>query len=332
MQSRHERKRQRRILITLLIGIAVLFAALIVLFIVDRYYTNRSVAFRTEDADVEIYRAKKWENFVIKGVNMSGDDITQSGPALKNVYAKLFRRLAARDINVIRLDTVFSPEFYRAFFEYNSMTNKPLYLLQGVRPDLQNIRTYRNAYEPRLNADFTDTIRRTIDVIHGKADRDKTSSARTASGQSAGKPAGQVSGKYNLDVSPYVIGYNFLCAAEDAQFVILTNQKNPDVMGFEGDYFYTESAEPYEAWLAAVANFAVSYEQDKYGGPNRLVSWMGWNAAEPIRQVDKSDTSGSQKDNAVAVNIDRIKLTGRFNAGILEPRQLREKFAGYNEF
>ena len=336
MQSRHERKRQRRIIAILLIGAGILFAGLIVLFIVDRYSTNRSVVFRTEEANVHFYRAKKWQDFIIKGVNISperpgsflgsspgttlGNKMGKTsgylygGSASKDEYSRLFKRLIAMDINVIRVYSILPPAFYKAFFEYNILTSKPLYLLHGIRLDRQDIETYRNAYEDSLNARFSEKIMRTIDVIHGKAE--------------ARQIDAQASGKYNLNVAPFVIGFNFLCEEEDVGFVFATNEKNPDVMGFEGAYFYTEHASPYEAWLAAVGNFAISYEQEKYGGAVRLVSWMNWDGTEPKLQLDEPAKYSDIKD---AVKIEHIRITERFNAGILASRHLREKFAEYNE-
>ena len=304
-----------------------MFVGLFVVFIVDRYNTNRSVAFRIKEADILLYRAKKWQSFVVKGVNMSpggqGTDIGKA-PVSKNEYGRIFRRLAAQDVNVIRVQSILSPDFYKALFEYNILTNKPIYLFQGVLLDSQDVKIYQNAYETRLNDNFTEVIRRTIDVLHGKAELKQIN--------------GQGIGKYNVNVAPYVIGYNLLCDLDDEGFVTVTNEKNTDVVGFEGDYLYTENASPYEAWLAALGNFAVTYEQGKYGGPDRLVSWMSWEKTEPMANYDNYDNEENSDDDeennekantkkAVVVNIDRVRVTEKYNAGILTPRQLREKFA-----
>lgn len=341
MQSKRERKRQRRIITILLILAGVLCVGLIVLFIFDRSATNRSVAFRIQGANVQIYRAKKWQDFVIKGVNMSPES-GENGLS-KAEYERLFKRLTSLDINVIRINDIFRPAFYQALFEYNMLTSKPLYLLQGIRLDERYSKTYRNAYDAKLGAGFADEIKLIIDAIHGNV--------------GAKQQDGQVSAKYNLDVAPFVLGFNFLFdeGKDESDFVITTNKRNRGVMGFEGDYLYTEDATPFEAWLAGEGNFAIAYEQEKYGGPDRLASWMSWSNTDPLVQLDEPDnskadnsrTDDSQADdsnandsnandskagkNPAAVNLEHIKSTERFNAGILAVRQLREKFIEYNE-
>ena len=318
MQSKRERKRQRRIIAILLIIAAALFVGLFVLFFVDRSNTNRSVALRAGDAGVQIYQAKKWQDFVIKGLNLS---LGSRAPLSKAEYGRFFKRLASLDYNVIRIDTLFPPAFYQALFEYNILTSKPLYLLQGIHLDGEAVKKYRNAYDPNLNTGFINGIKLTIDAIHGNA------GPKQADEHGAGK--------YNLNAAPFVLGFNFLVDEGSGDFVITTNGKNTDVMGFEGNFLYTESATPYEAWLAGMGNFAIVYEQGKYGGPNRLVSWMGWNETDPLAQLAKadqdSDESDKKSENPAAVHIEHIRSTEKFAAGILSTRQLREKFTNYNE-
>ena len=285
-------KRQRKIIIRLIIGALIVFLGLIVEFYIHRYSTNRAVVFRTEESTVQIYREKKWQDFRFRGANIPAAPLGESGS--REEFARLFKQMADADVNVILVHTILSPVFYRAFFEYNLLTDKPLYLLHGIRLDEQNIKKYYNAYEDKLSDDFFEEIRRTIDVVHGKAGLKQTT--------------GHNSGTYNFNISPYVIGY-ILGDQTDADFVLTTNEKNPHIMGFDGDYLYTRNASPYEAWLAAVGNYAISYEQEKYRGPCKLVSLACCFGIDPV-----------------GVNLANIQVTEKFNAGILAFDRLQETF------
>ena len=292
-------KKQRKIIIRLLIAALILFLGLLTEFVIHRYRTNRTVVFMTEGKTVHIYRDKKWQEFPLNGVNIglgrqeeSGYSTQEDATFTKDEYSQWFKQLAAMEINVIHIYTVLPPVFYKAFFEYNLLTDKPLYLLHGIRVNGNQLALYQNAYDDRLNSDFFEEIRRTIDVIHGKV----TAKQKNNHG----------SGTYNLNISPYVLGYT-LQEETDFGFVTATNQKNPHIMGFEGDYLYTENASPYEAWLAAVGNYVISYEQEKYGGPQKLVSWT----------------------NSPNTNLEHIRNTEKFNAGFLAALQLQDKFVEY---
>lgn len=308
-------KRQRKIITRLLIGALVLFVVLVVGYFADRYTSNRSVIFRTEGDHLQIYRDKKWQDFMIKGVSFGpekGGEVGLEEPSSKAQYTRWFKQLASMDVNLLRVNTILPPAFFQAFLEYNILTDKPIYLLQGIPLDEYNIKTYRNAYEDKLNADLFEEIRRTIDVVHGKA--------------VVKEVKGQASDTYRLNVAPYVMGYS-LGAGLDADFILNTNKKNPNVMGFDGDYLYTQNASPYEAWLASVGNFAVSYEQEKYSGPCKLVSWTNLSAAGSAEAPEDNSNNNAAPD----INWDHIRITEKFNAGIFAFSMLRDKFTEYLE-
>ena len=265
--------------------------------IVYRYQSNRSAVINTMEDQFIVKRGKRWYDFYVKGVNLQNNEPSNAAIS-KADYKKWFKEIAALNANVIRIYTVLSPNFYKAFFEYNLLTDKPLYLLHGIRSHSAGRNT--NAYDDRLNAVFLEEIRQTIDVVHGKA----------SSRQSA-----QTSGSYNLNIAPFVIGY-ILGEKMDANFVIATDEKNAHVFGFEGDYLYTVNASPCESWLAAMGNYVISYEHEKYGGPYKLISWVNYPATAPIEDRNDQNQSGT-----VSVDFEHIRPTEKFNAGI---------FASYN--
>ena len=289
MQNKREIKRLKKIVSRLVILAVVIFAALLGEFIYHRYSSNRSMYFRTEGETVQIYRDKNWLDFPIHGVSISAEKPGLHGETdiTKEEYKRRFRDLRAGDVNVIRVCSVLSPAFYKAFFEYNLLTDKPLYMLHGISLRDNKNNSGNDAYDEKFNADFLGEIRRTVDVIHGKV--------------SSKQSNGHNSGVYNLNVSPYVIGYTF-CEEMGNDFAVNTNRKNPHVMGFEGEYLYTVNASPYESWLAAMGNYTISYEQEKYGGSIKLVSLSNLSSFQNIR------------------------ITEKFDAGILAFNHLQEKF------
>ena len=283
--------RQQKIIIRLIIGAFVIFIAVFTGFVADRYRTNRSAYFRIEGNRVQIFLNRKWQDFSVNGITMAQNFSKQE-------YTRYFKSLSEMDVNVVRISAILPPDFYKAFFEYNILTSKPIYLLQGIPVNKDGSQTGRNAYEDRFNTGFLEEIRRTIDVVNGKAGS-KHSDDHT-------------SDTYSLNNAPYVMGY-VLGEAVNSDFIATTNAKNLHVMGFEGDYLYTAGATPYEAWLAAVGNFAISYEQEKYGGPCRLVSWPNW---------PESGRPGGG-------NPEHILSTEKFSAGILASYLIQDKFTGH---
>ena len=286
MKTRKFRNRRRKILFFLIIGSVVLFIALMVEFFLFRYNANRSVVFRSESNIIQIYKDRKWQDFTVNGMTVSGPDVS------RDEYTRILKTLAGLEVNLIKVNTIMQPDFYQAFFEYNMLTKKPLYMLHGIYINNDLLRQFKNAYdEPLINA-FFEGIRRTVDVVHGNA------VIRTGGGVSTIT--------YNLNIAPYVAGY-FFSSDINTDFVVSTNDRNNHVLGFEGDYLYTENASPYEAWLAGMSNYVVSYEQENYRGPTRL---MGWNN----RQAGLSGQGGSFGDDWI-LNFSHVQITEKYIAG-----------------
>ena len=300
-------KKRRKVLFRLLLGAVILFLGVMTQFVVYRYTHNRSVLFKTEGSRLQIYRDKKWREFTVKGVAMGPEAgyLRDYSGATKEEYGRWFKQIAAMNANVIRIQTILFPDFYQALYEYNMLARKPLYLLQGIWVEDGGNEPWPNAYDDQLNNDFYEEIRRAVDVIHGKA-----SFKRDNAGPSLG---------YKLNIAPYVMGF-ILGKEMDADFVIATNEKNTQVRGFDGDYLYTGGASPYEAWLAAAGNYTVSYEQEKYGGPYRLVSWANWPPTDPIMHRNEQDM---RMEELSSVDFEHIYATEKFSSGI---------FASYSVF
>ncbi|MCL1836923.1 MAG: hypothetical protein FWG46_05190 [Treponema sp.] len=276
-----ELKKRKKVVAWLIIGAVVLFLGLLFEFFRHRYQVNRNVIFTTEGSKLQLFRDKKQDDFYIKGLLLRPGEAGTT----RAEYAAWIRRAASLNVNVIQVHDVHPPAFYQAFFEYNLFTDRPVYLLHGIWLDDAVTESYQNAYDDRYIAEFFEEIRRVIDTVHGKASNDQ--------------------GKYNFNASPYIMGY-VLCEPPEPGFITFTIEQNAHVIGFEGDYIYTVNASPFEAWLAAMGNYAVSYEKDRYGGTSRLVSWTSRTDISPVIRVE---------DHA-EVDFEHINATEKFNAGI----------------
>jgi len=249
----------------------------------------------------QIYKNGQWRDFFIKGVNMGavkpGYFPGELGIA-KSDYLRWFREIAAMNANTIRVYTILNPDFYEALFEYNMLTSKPLYLFHGVWNDEDLSAKHPNGFDPDVTADFKNEISDLIDVLHGN----KTIAPRF----------GHASGTYTWDVSPYVIGY-ILGIERDAGFVINTNDENPSVKSFDGDFLYTtKDASPYECWLAQIGDYAISYEYSRYKSQKPL-SWTNWITTDPLEHL--SDPVRKEED-AVSVDIEHIQKKDSFQPGL----------------
>ena len=288
--------------IKIVLGIFIVAALVVALVSFSvKYYNNRNVQFRTAGTMFQIYKNGTWQDFLIKGVNIGAAKPGCFPGELgitKSDYLRWFKEIAAMNANTIRVYTILGPDFYDALFEYNMVTNKPLYVFHGVWNDEELSDKQPDGYAPEVTADFKNEISDLIDVLHGK----KIIAPRF----------GHASGSYVWDVSPYVIGY-ILGIERDAEFVNSTNKKNPSVKSFDGDFLYTtKGASPYECWLAQIGDYAIAYETSKYH-TQKPVSWTNWITTDPLPHL--SDPNRDVED-AASVDIEHIQKKDSFQPGL----------------
>lgn len=283
------RVKGKKLIVGLLLGAVILFLVLLADSVFHRYRTNRSVEFAAEGNRFQIYRNRQWQNFFVKGVTLGDGKAGGEAGLTKATYARWLKQMARMNVNVVKVYAILPPAFYHAFYEYNLLTEKPIYLLHGIWQGESTAGSYQNPFDDAFLARFYEEIRRTIDVIHGRVVLTPV--------------AGRASGTYSFNVSPYVMGYVF-CDEVGADFVARTERENTHVTGFEGEYLYTMNASPFEAWLAAAGNHAITYDMDKYGGKAKLVGWTTWPGNNPMIRPEKS------------LNIEHINPTAKFNAGV----------------
>ena len=163
----------------------------------------------------------------------------------------------------------------------------PLFFFQGIWLNEDGVGYQNDLYQ------FTDTfaneIRENIDCIHGK--------------KSVEKRFGKAYGNYNMDVSPWNIGY-IIGREVMPEEVLTTNQKNSTENSFSGKIFQISEASPTEVWFTKHLNALVEYEKTKYN-TQRPVSVSSWACLDPIHHPEEQN----RMEDTVSLDFSKIKKT-----------------------
>nr|AYQ75563.1 hypothetical protein EAV92_08860 [Cohnella candidum] len=253
---------------------------------------------RADKDYLQVYRQGKWENFLIKGVNMG---ISKPGyfpgeaAITREEYARWFEQIGSMHANTIRVYTIHPPDFYEALAAYNRKAKEPLYLLQGVWTEEEALAASGDAFDAKVQEDFHAEIKRTVDLIHGNADL-------------PARP-GHASGAYRADVSAYVLGW-VLGVEWDPDMVASTDDSHVSAEPYQGRYFRTENATAFERWLADAMETTAAYEKDRYGW-ERPISFTNWVTTDLL----KHPSEPSPHEDMVSVDPNHIESMPAFAAG-----------------
>ena len=176
-------------------------------------------------------------------------------------YLRWFQLIQEAGANTLRVYSVQNPSFYKAFYEYNSQHEEPLYLLQGiwVNDYIQNSRV--DAYADSFAGKLLDNCLVTVDVIHGKR-------------LIINNDADTSTGLYLHDISKWVLGYIIGNGWEDTT-VAYTDEKYPDMEPYKGTYLTaSKDASAFESLLAVFSRIrrgraGVCQEISSGGAPSR---------------------------------------------------------------
>ncbi|WZL72715.1 hypothetical protein QBE52_16870 [Clostridiaceae bacterium 35-E11] len=257
-----------------------------------------TVAANVGEKKIEILKNDQWQELLIKGVNMG---IAKPGhfpgevSITKEEYFRWFQYIGQMNANAVRVYTLHPPDFYEALYEYNMIAEKPLYLFHGVWIIEEELVKSQDAFAEVNVTDFQQAIQNTIDVIHGNAEIQKI--------------PGHAGGKYTANVSPYVIGW-ILGIEWDPEMVLRTNEKHKAQSNFQGHYFYTENASPFEIWLAKMMEFTADYETRQYGW-QRPMSFTNWVTTDLLNHPAEP----SEKEDMVTVDPNHIFITDKYHGG-----------------
>lgn len=249
--------------------------------IVNQAETN-NIAYpsRINNQQYEVYQNDAWKTLTVKGINMGmGKPGTFPGEAAisREEYQRWFTLIGEMNANTIRVYTLHPPEFYEALHDYNQAADEPIYLLHGVWIEEKPLEDTLDAFTPEITEDFQDEMEKIVNVIHGKAE--------------ISPERGHASGTYQTDISPYVIGW--VLGIEWYPVMVDQMDKDyPDLGDYDGDYVYTENADPMEYWVAEQFDYLMNYEISEYNSmrPLSVTNWVTTdNLDQPAEPNEEED-------------------------------------------
>lgn len=253
----------------------------------------------TGDTYIQIQKNGKWDDFLIKGVNMG---IAKPGyfpgetAISKEDYSRWFKEIGEMNANAIRIYTLHPPQFYEAFYEYNQVAEKPLFLFHGSWVNEEKLLRNQDAFASENVEDAKVEIKNLIDIIHGQADLPEQ--------------PGHASGIYKYDISKYVLG--IIVGTEwDPYMVSNTNLKHNGIGEYEGKYFKTVGARPFEVWLAKLLDFAAEYETTHFNWQHTM-SFTNWVTTDLLEHPSEP----LENEDLVSIDPNHIKAADGFYAGL----------------
>jgi len=242
----------------------------------------------------------EWKESFLAGVNI-GLGVPGSFPGEYAIgyetYFQWFTQISEMGSNIIRVYTPQTPGFYQALYEYNRLAGTPLYLLQGIYMDENDVIKYSDVFAPESITirDMRQDIVDCINMLHGNA--------------VIGGKAGKASGVYRYDVSKYVAGW-ILGIECEAYLVDGTNKAHPEMNSFDGEYVYAKDVSPFEVFIAQMKELTISYETEHYQ-MQRPVAFSNWVTTDPLRHPNEP----RKAEDLVGIDVEKIKARESFTPG-----------------
>lgn len=248
-----------------------------------------------------IYSGDSWNQVFWKGVNI-GAGKPGSFPGELGVtydeYYKWFTQISEMNANCIRVYTALMPDFYKALYDFNKKSEKPLYLFQGVCLDENDIQSLNDVYaeNSKLLNSFKKDALDIVDIIHGSC--------------TLPKRTGYAVGSYTSDVSQWLAGW-ILGMEFDPSFIKNVNNVNPDKNTYDGKYLYAQGATPFEAFLAQIGDAVIEAESEKYKW-QVPVAFCNWITTDPLTHPEEPLID----EDSVTLNTESIKSRTAFNSNM----------------
>ena len=256
-----------------------------------------------KDGNLAVFDGMGWRAQFWNGVNM-GATLPGHAPGelapTKEDYLRWFTEMKEMNVDVVRVYTILSPEFYEALDEFNSERKDKLWLVQGVwSPEAKLIgegEEGRDAYVPEITKEFRREIVNAVRVVHGDADLPE-------------RP-GHASGEFRADVSPYILGW-IVGTEWFPHAVQKTDRANAGMPPFSGEYFRaTQDATPFESWLASMLE-VLANEETEYGWQHP-VAITNWVTTDPLSHPNEPNP---EEEDLVSVDPMHLEATAAWKAG-----------------
>lgn len=224
--------------------------------------------FSVNETNITIWNGEKYVPVFLKGINL-GIAVPGTFPgelkASRNDYRRWISQIRDAGFNAIRTYTLHYPWFYEVLDSFNlANPNAPLFLLQGVWLEEEHPGFDGDLHQ--LSESFIDEIETNIDCIHGN--------------RIITHRFGKAHGEYTTDVSRWVMGY-IIGREVSPQEVLLTDEMNQGITGYQGRYFSIDQTKPTESWFVKKMDHLVTYENDIYN-TQRPVSVSSWPTLDPL--------------------------------------------------
>lgn len=262
--------------------------------------TNINYRFKAEGDYLYVYENGEWQELFIVGVNIGATEPSLFPGDLTisyDTYLRWFSHISNMNANSVRIYTLMPPQFYQALNDFNKSAEKPLYLFQGVWMNEDDIERIADIYaeNEKILEDFKSDALTLVDVIHGNA--------------KVPESPGEAFGSYTADVSKWLAGW-IVGIEWDPNFVINTNNQHPDKRTHDGEYLYTQTATPFEAFLCRVGDEMIKHETDKYSFQT-VMAFSNWITTDPLIHPNEPHVD----EDKTSVNVENIKCR-KFGPGM----------------
>ncbi len=237
---------------------------------------------KIEENSFQVFQNNEWKTINIKAINLL--DVVPNSKSLgenidEKTYIRWIKSIGEMNANVIKINTIHPPEFYKALIKYNKDSENPIYLFQGITMDEDFLKENPDPFKLDNIIPFKEKIIKTIDVIHGQAGEE-----------------------YKYDVSSYLIGW-ILGGKWDPILVDNTNKTRTDKGDYEGEFIYTEDANPFEHFIANIMDHTLNYEMEKYQWQHPI-SFVNSATTDPLIHPYEPVV----EEDLVSINPNKIKL------------------------
>jgi uncharacterized surface protein with fasciclin (FAS1) repeats len=271
-----------------------------------------------------LWNGTNWNNRFLSGVDVGVTLPGMSPGELQYVtYDQWFHMLQLSydlNVDVIRVYTLLPPQFYQAFYNFNTYMLKPryLYLFQGVWSPLDGISNNQtDAWNSTYVNEFSQMCTEVINAVHGNI--------------TIGFRYGQAYGTYTYDVSMWLAGF-ILGTEWFEQIVVYTNNLYPN-MTFNGTYFSAlPTASAFECWLANIMEVSAT-EQMKYNvqTPTAFTNWITTDPLfHPLEPFVDEDLVSLDPLHIVSTNAFIAGVFASFHAYTYYPDSIRFEYTNCN--
>jgi hypothetical protein len=230
---------------------------------------------RTRGQGFEIATGNGWRPFYVKGVNLGvalPGRYPSEFPQDSALYAGWLDTLAAMHANTLRLYTILPPMFYRALRGWNlSHPDRVLWLVHGVWTELPPRQDFA---DPTWEAGFQREMRSVVDLVHG-------------AGTIPVRP-GHAGGRYDADVSAWVLGY--IIGREWEPFAVKVFDNHHPSGSYSGRYLRVQQGPAMDLWLARQCDAMLAYEADSYNAL-RPIAYTNWPTLDPLSHPTEPTTA-----------------------------------------